>query len=142
MCPHGHVDPRLFSDEHYSFGSPADLFIIPDHYVFRMLYSHGVPLERLGIGPDKPGRERNHRNIWQIFAENFHLFQATPSGSWLAYELNKLFGVEEKPSAQNAQAIYDHIVQKLALPEFRPRRLFETFSIEVCCALPIQQPMA
>ena len=26
ICPHGHVDPRLFADENYSFGSPAELF--------------------------------------------------------------------------------------------------------------------
>ena len=44
ICPHGHVDPRIFADPNYSFGSPADLFIIPDHYVFRMLYSQGVSL--------------------------------------------------------------------------------------------------
>ena len=31
ICPHGHVDPRVFADPDYSFGSPADLFIIPDH---------------------------------------------------------------------------------------------------------------
>ncbi len=37
VCPHGHVDPRLFSDPKATFGSVADLFIIPDHYVTRML---------------------------------------------------------------------------------------------------------
>ena len=42
VCPHGHVDPRLFSNTDYSFGTPADLLIIPDHYVFRMLYSQGI----------------------------------------------------------------------------------------------------
>ena len=29
VSPHGHVNPRLFADEHASFGSPADLLIIP-----------------------------------------------------------------------------------------------------------------
>ena len=37
ICPHGHVDPRVFADPDYQFGTPADLFIIPDHYIFRML---------------------------------------------------------------------------------------------------------
>ncbi len=49
ISPHGHVDPRLLADENASFGTPADLFIIPDHYVFRMLYSQGVPMEALGV---------------------------------------------------------------------------------------------
>jgi len=43
VCPHGHVDPRLLADENATLGTPADLFIIPDHYVFRMLYSQGSP---------------------------------------------------------------------------------------------------
>jgi glucuronate isomerase len=46
VSPHGHVDPRLFADPDVTFGSPADLFIIPEHYVTRMLYSQGIPYER------------------------------------------------------------------------------------------------
>ena len=84
ICPHGHVDPRMFSDPDYSFGSPADLLIIPDHYVFRMLYSQGIPLEKLGIPRRDDGDvERDHRKIWQTFADNFFLFRGTPTGVWL-----------------------------------------------------------
>ena len=49
ISPHGHVDPSLFADEKSRFGSPAELLIIPDHYVFRMLYSQGIQLNELGI---------------------------------------------------------------------------------------------
>jgi glucuronate isomerase len=49
VYPHGHVNPRLLAEEDATFGTPADLFIIPDRYVFPMLYSQGVPLEMLGI---------------------------------------------------------------------------------------------
>ena len=79
VSPHGHVDPRLLADEKASFGSPADLFIIPDHYVFRMLYSQGIPLENLGVPRVDAGpAERDHRKIWQIFADHFHLFRGHP----------------------------------------------------------------
>jgi glucuronate isomerase len=72
VSPHGHVDPRLFVDEDATFGTPADLLIIPDHYVFRMLYSQGIPLESLGIPRVDGGPvEQNHRKIWQVFADNF-----------------------------------------------------------------------
>ena len=54
VSPHGHVSPRLFSDAQATFGNPAELFIQPDHYVFRMLYSQGISLERLGISPSPP----------------------------------------------------------------------------------------
>jgi glucuronate isomerase len=132
ICPHGHVDPKLFSDENTSLGTPADLLIIPDHYVFRMLYSQGLPLEALGI-PRKDGGpvEKDHRKIWQIFAEHYYLFRGTPTGVWLADELHSVFGIEEKLTGQTAQPIYDQIEAKLRLSEFRPRSLFKRFNIEV-----------
>lgn len=132
VCPHGHVDPRMFSDPDYSFGSPADLLIIPDHYVFRMLYSQGIPMEKLGV-PRRDGGEveTDHRRIWQTFAENFPLFRGTPTGMWLNHELVSVFGVEEKLTGESAQRIYDQIAAQLTRPEFRPRALFERFNIEV-----------
>jgi glucuronate isomerase len=72
-----------------------------------------------------------HRQVWQLFADNFHLFRGTPTGVWLANELQQVFGIEEKLTSATAQAIYDHIAAKLATPEFRPRALFERFNIEV-----------
>ena len=132
VCPHGHVDPRMFADPDYQFGSPADLLLIPDHYIFRMLYSQGIPLESLGIPRLDGGPvETEHRKIWQLFADHFHLFRGTPTGMWLAHELQDVFGVEEKLTSRTAQAVYDQIADCLTKPEFRPRRLFEQFRIEV-----------
>ncbi len=134
VCPHGHVDPRLFADPDYSFGTPTELLLIPDHYIFRMLYSQGIPLEKLGIPRRDGGQvEQDHRRIWQIFAENFYLFRGTPTGTWLTHELHSVFGVEDKLSGESAQDIYDQIAARLASPEFRPRKLFEQFNIEVLC---------
>jgi glucuronate isomerase len=134
VSPHGHVDPRLLADEDASFGTPADLFIIPDHYVFRMLYSQGISLESLGVPRADGGTvESDHRRIWQIFAENFHLFRGTPTGMWLAHELRNVFGIAQKLTAENAQSVYDELSSKLGQPEFRPRALFERFNIEVLC---------
>ncbi len=139
ISPHGHVDPRLFVSEDVSFGTPAELLIIPDHYVFRMLYSQGIPLESLGIAPP-PGREAgdvevetDHREIWQVFVESFHLFRGTPTGIWLTQVLIEVLGVQERLTGEAAQTIYDQIAERLASPEFRPRALFERFNIEVLC---------
>lgn len=134
VSPHGHVDPRLFSDAQATFGSPADLLIVPDHYVFRMLYSQGVPLESLGVPRADGGPvERDGRKIWQAFADHFHLFRGTASGIWLTHELIEVFGVEQRLDGRTAQAAYDRIAAKLASPEFRPRALFDRFGIEVLC---------
>ena len=122
VCPHGHVDPRLFSDPDYQFGTPTELFIIPDHYIFRMFYSQGITLEELGIPRVDGGEvEADHRKIWQIFADNFHLFRGTPTGIWLNYSFYHVFGIEEKLTGATAQAIYDQIADQLTKPAFRPR---------------------
>jgi glucuronate isomerase len=132
VCPHGHVDPRMFADPNYTFGTPTELLLIPDHYVFRMLYSQGIPLERLGISrKDDNNGGVDHRQIWQTFAEHFYLFRSTPTGMWLAHELFDVFGIEDKLTGDSARDIYDHIAARLELPEFRPRRLFERFNIAV-----------
>ena len=134
VSPHGHVEPRLFSDPTATFGSPADLFIIPDHYATRMLYSQGIPLESLGVPRIDGGVvESDHRKIWKLFCENFHLFRGTPSGIWLTNELASVFGVDEKPSASNADRLFDIVSDKLSSPEFSPRQLYERFNIEVLC---------
>jgi glucuronate isomerase len=138
VCPHGHVDPSLFSDPSATFGSPAELFIIPDHYITRMLYSQGIPLESLGVPTvagvkESPIVEADHRKIWRTFCANFSLFRGTPSGLWIGHELSQVFGIDEKPSAENADRLYDLITEKLASPEFSPRALFECFNIEVLC---------
>ncbi|MFH1633897.1 MAG: glucuronate isomerase [Chloroflexota bacterium] len=131
ISPHGHVDPSLFSDENATFGTPAELLIIPDHYVFRMYYSQGVPLASLGV--PKGCGEQNHRKIWQTFADHFYLFRGTPTDIWMAYMFKEVFGIEEKLTGATAQAIYDQLAEKLTSPEFRPRALFERFNVEVLC---------
>lgn len=132
VCPHGHVDPRLFADPAYRFGTPVDLLIIPDHYIFRMLYSQGIPLETLGI-PRKDGEavEKDHRRIWQTVCDHWYLFRGTPTGVWLRDELREVFDVDLKMNTQNAQEIYNQIAEKLGHEDFRPRKLFERFNIEV-----------
>ena len=133
VCPHGHVDPRMLA-ENAPFPDPATLLVVPDHYVTRMLYSQGIPLERLGV-PSLDGTpvETDPRAIWQLFADHFHLFRGTPSGCWIKHELEDVFGVTDPLNGSTAKAVYDHLERKLAQPEFRPRALFERFNIEVLC---------
>jgi len=130
ISPHGHVDPQIFVDNK-PFPHPAQLFIIPDHYVFRMLYSQGIPIEQLGVPSINGAKvETDPKKIWKIFCENYYLFNGTPSGVWLDYEFNEVFGIKEKPDAANALLIYDELYEKINSPEFLPRTLFEKFRIE------------
>jgi glucuronate isomerase len=134
VCPHGHVDPNLLVNPDARFGSAAELFVIPDPYIFRMLYSQGVRLEDLGIAArDGTSVETDHRKVWKRFAENFYLFRGTPTGLWLKDEFINVFGITQKLNSETADVIYDELKEKLAKPEFTPRALFKRFNIEVLC---------
>ena len=130
VSPHGHTDPRWFADD-APFENASALFITPDHYVFRMLYSQGVSLESLGI-PRRDGGpvERDARKIWRTFAAHWHVFRGTPTRLWLDHAFHDIFGIRERLAPANADAIFDRITAALATPAFRPRALFERFKIE------------
>jgi len=131
ISPHGHVDPKILA-ENTPFPDPAELILIPDHYIFRMLYSQGIPLEAIGIPSKENGPVgKDHRKIWQIFADHYYLFAGTPTGAWLSHEFVEVFGIKEKLESSNALKIYDEIQEKLNSPEFLPRALYDRFNIEV-----------
>ncbi len=131
ISPHGHTDPAWYAED-ISFNNPAELFIIPDHYIFRMLYSQGVPLEDLGIPrADGNAAESDPRIVWRRFAENYYLFRGTPSRLWFEYILAEVFGIFKRLDSDNADKVYDAIQYRLNTPEFRIRSLFDRFNIEV-----------
>jgi len=131
VSPHGHTDPQWFADD-APFANASALFITPDHYVFRMLYSQGVRLEDLGI-PRKDGGaiEKDARTIWRTFAAHYPLFRGTPTRLWLDHAFATVFGVDERLTPESADRVFDRINACLAQPAFRPRALFEKFNIEV-----------
>lgn len=131
ISPHGHVDPALLADD-APFPDPARLFVVPDHYVTRMLASQGIPQSRLGV-PSIDGSEveTDGRAIWRLLAANWRLFRGTPSRLWTEKVFREVFGIDKRLDATTADAIYDEISEKLATPEYRPRALFTRFNIEV-----------
>ncbi len=133
ISPHGHVDPAILASDE-AFKDPASLIITPDHYILRMLYSGGVPLEWLGVPPidgKPPNAEPNPRRIWQTFVNNWQLFRGTPTRAWFEYVLHEVLDLQEELDSTSALLVYDAIAEKLQSPEFRPRALFKRFKIEV-----------
>lgn len=131
ISPHGHTEPRWYA-ENAAFPDPAQLLIVPDHYVCRMLVSQGVDLADLGV-PRRDGGpvETDGRTIWRRFAAHYHLFRGTPTRLWFDTQLETLFGCTERLTPANADACYDRIAEQLQLPSFRPRAMFERFNLEV-----------
>ncbi len=133
ISPHGHVDPSMLV-KNEPFANPAELFIYFDHYITRLLHAEGFGLEQLGKQKLAGGtgvQAANPRETWQILCSNWHLFAGTASGYWLTHEFATLFGIDQTPSAQNADRLYDTIAAQLAKPHMLPRALFAQFNIEL-----------
>ncbi len=128
VSPHGHCEPIWFA-ENAVFPNPAELLVVPDHYVFRMLFSQGIPLEKLGVGV--PEDQRNPREIFSLLAQNWHLFLGTPSQLWMEYVLEQTFQIDVPLNSETSDRLYDIISERLSDEDFRPRALFDAFNIEV-----------
>ncbi len=129
ISPHGHVDPALLvADE--PFADPTALLVTPDHYVTRLLHACGVPLDELGVGRG-PMDDAGARRAWRHLCANWHAFAATPVRWWFEATFVELFEVTTRPSAASADALYDHLADRLARPDFRPRALYDRFRLQV-----------
>src|SRR3954454_9440691 len=130
VSPHGHTDPRWFA-ANQQWTNATELLLAPDHYLYRMLYSQGVPLDALGV-PGRAGPSpANPREAWRLFAAHYYLFRGTPSRLWLDHVFAEVFGFEIAFGPETADLYYDRIAEALATPAFRPRALFDRFGIEL-----------
>ncbi len=127
VSPHGHTDPAWFAGNR-PFANAATLLVTPDHYLLRMLYSLGVPLDAMGIGADA---EPDPAAIWRRFAAHYPAFAGTPSQLWLDHVFHTLFGIEVRLDATTADFYYERINAALQTDAMRPRALFERMGIEV-----------
>jgi len=130
ISPHGHTDPAWFAYDE-PFGDAVDLLLAPDHYLYRMLYSQGVQLDKLGVRSRQGAPAFEPREAWRTFASHFALFRGTPSTLWLNQVFAEVFGLKVCLDAQTADLYFDTIGAALKSREFRPRALFEKFNIEV-----------
>jgi glucuronate isomerase len=130
ISPHGHTDPGWFADNE-PFSNATELLLAPDHYLYRMLYSQGIPLASLGVPSRKGPSDADPREAWRLFARNFTLFRGTPSAFWLSHVFSVVFGLDVVLDEKSADHYFDSIGAALATEAFRPRELFERFNIEV-----------
>lgn len=129
VSPHGHTDPAWFATDD-AWENATELFLAPDHYVFRMLYSQGVDLDALRVPRIDGVPATDPRAAWRLFANNYHLFRGTPSRMWLDHVFAEVFGIDRLLDSSTADHYYDTINAALASPGYRPRALFERFKID------------
>jgi glucuronate isomerase len=130
ISPHGHVEPAWFA-KNESFEDPTELFLVHDHYLYRMMYSQGVSLQSLGVVNKQGEPVAKARDAWRVFASHYFLFRGTPSSIWLNIVFSRLFGLSKVLSPATADHYFDTIAEALVKDEFRPRALFDSFNIEL-----------
>ena len=129
ISPHGHVPARWLADD-TPFEDPTSLLITPDHYVTRLLHSHGVALSDLGVAQGAR-TEHQSRQAFRALCERWSIYRGTPVRYWLEVQLADIFEVHVRPSGSTADAIYDQIGNALASPGFLPRALYQRFDIDL-----------
>ncbi|HLL30241.1 MAG TPA: glucuronate isomerase [Allosphingosinicella sp.] len=130
VSPHGHTDPAWFATD-APWTNATELLLAPDHYLYRMLYSQGIPLEKLGVPSRSGPSAADPREGWRLFASHYYLFRGTPSRLWLDHVFAEVFGLDVALEAVTADLYFDRIGEALASSGFRPRALFERFNIEL-----------
>ena len=124
ISPHGHTLPHWFSGNQ-PMGNAADLFLTPDHYVLRLLYSCGISYDDLGVPRADGGEVASGRAAWKVLAENYNLFLGTPSRLWIDHSMNWAFGIEQPLNPQNADDYFDLITERLKDKDCLPLALLD-----------------
>ena len=127
VSPHGHTKAEWFA-RNEPFPDPAQLIVQSDHYIFRMLYSHGIALERhreLAIGgTETRGRPGGHLLVTTTcFAERLRAF------GWISPSRNYLGWTSRfRNTAQTSTSI--RFQTSCRRRKSQPRALYERFNLE------------
>lgn len=129
ISPHSHVPPEWIADD-IPFRDPASLLITPDHYVNRLMHAQGVSLADLGVGAG-PLSEGASLEAFRTLCRHWDVYAGTPVRYWLENEFVDIFGIDERPSEENADRLYEKVQAWIDDPANTPRALMDTFDIAV-----------
>src|SRR5271163_4073296 len=120
ISPHGHTDARWYA-ENEPFPDPTSLFIVPDHYIFRMLYSQGIPLEDLGIGLEERLSATNADTYYDTISAKLALPSFRPRALYDQFNIEVLATTNSPLDPLTShQAIRDSGWKARIVPTFRP----------------------
>lgn len=104
------------------FSDLTEIWLAPDPYKHRLMRICGVPEEFItgSAGP---------REKFQKFCEVFPYLAGNPVFDWSQMELKEIFGIEDLPSKDTADRIYDQATERLQSPEFSNNSILGRFRI-------------
>ena len=104
------------------FEDLTELWLAPDPYKHRLMRISGIP-EQYITGDASP------REKFRKFASVFPYLVGNPVYDWSLMELATVFGLDEIPSSENADRIYDTITEMLGSEEYRCGAILSRFGI-------------
>ena len=119
---HNHLSvDELARDTRYE--NITDLWITSDPYKHRLMRMSGIP-EQVITGECDP------RARFAAYCRAFPYLCGTAVYDFSVLELHSIFGIDEIPSAENADRLYDRLSEMLASPEYTSRALLRRFGVE------------
>ena len=119
---HNHVSVADIASDR-RFENLYELWLVSDPYKHRLMRICGVD-EYFITGDAEPFEK------FQKYCEIFPYLAGNPVYDWSRMELSRIFGIDELPTKENAQYLYDKCGEMLASREFSNNAILSRFHIE------------
>lgn len=120
---HCHISPQEIAEDR-KFDNISQVWLGGDHYKWRQMRFGGIP-EEIITGNADP------REKFRAFASVLPRLIGNPMYHWSHLELQRVFGVDEPLTAENADKIYDKCNEVLA--RYSARDLMRMFHVKAIC---------
>ena len=120
---HCHIDPKEIAEDR-RFDNISEVWLGGDHYKWRQMRWNGIP-EELITGNADP------REKFRAFASVLPRLIGNPLYHWSHLELQRVFGIHEPLTADNADEIYDRCSE--VLRDTSARGLMRRFNVKAVC---------
>lgn len=120
---HCHISPKDIYED-VTFDTISDVWLGGDHYKWRVMRAAGV--EENKITGNAPAREK-----FRAFAETMPQLIGNPIYHWSHLELQRVFGIMQPLTPQNADEIFDAANEQLK--HFTARKLMRKFHVKAIC---------
>lgn len=128
ISPHGHVDPALLLGDR-PLGEPTSALIRPDHYVTRLIRTHGFDYEELCYGHELDFNQGEA--IFLDFARYLANMAGTTVAFWLDEQLKDNFLLSYDEVIVSPKDAYARLSEALFSPAFRPSEILNRAKVAV-----------
>ncbi len=128
ISPHGHVDPVLLLDDR-PLGEPTSALIRPDHYITRLMHTHGFDYDGLNFGKELDLNQGEA--IFLDFARFLPMMAGTTVAYWLDEQLSDNFNLSYEQVVTSPKDSYSQIAKSLSSSKFRPSEILNRANVAV-----------